>query len=186
MSDACDPERALAALLAGFAASAPPVRVRPKADSRLCRLLDGALRAVTLGRASRFMTDFTTTLGRTIFVPAGWERLDAAERYCILRHEAVHVAQFRRWTVPGMALLYILFPLPFCFAGARAAFELAAYRESLRAMRAVGRLPKAREEAVVAWIAARFTGPDYGWMWLSGGMVRRALRKTLRELGAQA
>jgi hypothetical protein len=80
-----------------------------------------------------------------------------------------------------MAFLYLFFPLPFGFAAARAAFELAAYRESLRAMRAVGRLPPGREAAVVDWIAGRFTGPDYGWMWWPGGMVRRALWRTLRD-----
>ncbi len=163
-------------------AMTPPVRLVPKAGSPLCAWIDKALRLVTGGRQDRFMSEYVTTIGRTIYVPSGWERLSAADRYCTLRHELVHVRQFARWTLPGMALLYLLFPLPFGFAAARAAFELAAYRESLRAMHQVGALTPAREEAVVAWVVQRFTGPDYGWMWLAGGSVRRALERTLRAL----
>jgi hypothetical protein len=162
----------------------PPVRLVPKAGSPLCALVDRALRLLTAGRQDRFMSEYVTTIGRTIYVPSGWERLSAAERYCTLRHELVHVRQFERWTWPGMALLYLLFPVPFGFAAARAAFELQAYRESLRAMHEVGELTQARREAVLTWMVQRFTGPDYGWMWLAGGSVRRALEKTLRTLDA--
>ncbi len=172
----------LAVLERELTTASPPVCLVPKAESALCRVLDVALRLVTLGRQSRFMTEYTTTIGRRIYVPAGWDRLPAAERYCVLRHELVHVRQFARWTVPGMAFLYLFMPLPMGFAAARAMFELEAYRESLRAMHEVGQLESERRSEVVSWMVARFTGPDYGWMWLAGGPVRRALLRTLSEL----
>ena len=180
------PDAALPELLAWLSTAHPEIRVLPKSGSRLCKAIDRALRVVTFGRQNRFMTDFTTTLGARIYVPDGWGRTPAVERYCVLRHELVHVAQFRRWTLPGMAICYLLFPVPFLFAAARAGWELEAYRESLRAMHAVGLLRPERSAQIVAWMVERFTGPDYAWMWVAGGMIREALTRTVSELHGAA
>ena len=68
-----------------------------------------------------------TTIGRTLYVTADWDQRDPSERYCTLRHEAVHLQQFRRWTLPGMAIFYLLLPLPVGLAYFRARFETVSY-----------------------------------------------------------
>ena len=160
------------------------VIVLSKRDSRLCRLLDRALRWVTLGGQDRFLSEYVTTLGRRVYVPDGWEDVPAGHRYTVLRHEAVHVEQFRRWTWPGMVLLYLLLPLPVGFAAGRAWLEWQGYRETLTATWQLYGPQAARSRALRDDIVARFTGPDYGWMWVRGTMVRAAIARHLRRLAA--
>jgi hypothetical protein len=155
-----------------------------KGRSGLCRWIDRALKVVTFGKQNRFLTSYTTTLGRRIYVPDDWERYHPLDRYLILRHEAVHVRQFRRFTWPGMTLIYLLLPLPMGLAAGRALIEWEAYRETLVATWQVKGEAAARDPALTDHIIARFTGPDYGWMWVFGGQVRRAIAKTLRDLEA--
>jgi hypothetical protein len=153
-----------------------------KGDSGFCRIIDKALRVLTFGRQSRFMTGFTTTLGRRIYVPDDWERYPPLDRYLILRHEAVHVRQFRRYTWPGMVLFYLILPVPMGLAGGRALIEWEAYKETLVATwQAKGRMA-AYDPALAKHIVDRFTGADYAWMWVFGGQVRRAIAKTLAAL----
>lgn len=168
--------------LAALKLTDPKLRIIPKDESRLNRVIDKVLRALTFGKQNTYLTQYTTTLGNRIYVPSSWSYMAAGERYCTMRHEVVHVRQFRRFTWPGMALLYVLLPLPAGFAAGRAAIELEAYRESLRATWQVYGAAAAKSEAMLQHIVDRFTGPDYGWMWLHGKSVRRALEKTLREL----
>lgn len=153
-----------------------------KGESPFCRLIDKALKVVTFGKQRRFLTSFTTTLGKRIYVPDDWDRYPPIERYLILRHEAVHVRQFRRFTWPGMTLLYLLLPLPMGLAAGRALIEWEAYKETIVATWQVKGAMAARDPALAEHIVARFTGADYGWMWVFGGQVRRAIAKTLRAL----
>lgn len=160
------------------------VVVVSKRDSRLCRLLDRALRLVTLGGQDRFLSDYVTTLGRRVYVPDGWDGVPAGHRYTVLRHEAVHVEQFRRWTWPGMVLLYVLLPLPMGFAAGRAWLEWQGYRETLTATWQLYGPEAARSQALRDDIVARFTGPDYGWMWARGTMIEAAIVRHLGRLAA--
>jgi hypothetical protein len=160
----------------------PRVRIIAKRDSRFCKLIDRVLRVVTFGKQDRFLTDYTTTLGSRIYVPDVWEQMPFGERYCTLRHELVHVRQFRRLTWPGIALVYVLLPVPAGFAAGRAWLELQAYRESFVAWWQVYGRARATSEMMMQHVVERFTGPDYGWMWVAGGQVRRALQRTLEQL----
>ena len=108
--------------------------------------------------------------------------IDPDERYCILRHERVHVAQFRRYTWPGMIFLYILCPLPFAFAPGRAWLEWQGYRETLTATWEVFGPERASAASFEDEIVRRFTGPDYGWMWMRGRTISKAIRKHLKAL----
>lgn len=155
-----------------------------KGDSGLCKLIDKVLRVLTFGKQNRFLTSYTTTLGRRIYVPDDWERYHPIDRYLILRHEAVHVRQFRRFTWPGMVLIYLLLPVPMGLAAGRALIEWEAYKETLVATWQVKGEMAARDPSLANHIVARFTGADYGWMWVFGGQVRRAIAKTLRALEA--
>ena len=162
--------------------SAEGVQLLPKAESRLNRAIDKILRVLTLGGQSRYMTDVVTTLGKRIYLPESWESIDPDERYCILRHERVHVAQFRRYTWPGMIFLYILCPLPFAFAPGRAWLEWQGYRETLTATWEVFGPERASAASFEDDIVRRFTGPDYGWMWMRGRTISKAIRKHLKAL----
>lgn len=174
------------ALYRGLLASleAEGIRVVDKRDSRLCLVIDRALRVVTFNRQRNFLTHFVTTLGRRIYVPGTWSEHPATERYLTLRHEAVHVRQFRRYTFAGMTLVYLFLPLPFGLAAGRAFLEWQAYRETLVATWQLLGPAAARSKALEDHIADRFTGADYAWMWLPGGQVRRWIARTLDQLEA--
>jgi len=172
------------AYMAGLQRDFPKLVVIDKADSAFCRALDVALRGLTFGGQSRFMTHYVTTIGARIYVPSTWSERPAAERYCVMRHEAVHLAQFRRLGLVGMALVYVLLPIPAGFAAGRAWIEWEAYRETVIATWQVHGPEVARGDRLRDEIIRRFTGPDYGWMWLRGRTIGRALERLLTELEA--
>lgn len=166
--------------LSELARELPGVRVVDKAGSRLCRLLDVALRVVTLGRQSAFMTRYVTTIGKTIYVPEGWAERSEADRYATLRHEAVHLRQFRRYGRLGTSLLYLLPILPMGLALGRARLEQEAYAETLRATAEVGGLEAA--ERLREHVVRQFVSGAYGWMWPFPGAIHRWLDRTLEEI----
>jgi hypothetical protein len=125
------------------------------------RAIHHLLRIVTFGAQNRYLQDYVTTIGRTIYVPAGWERRPLGDRYATLRHEAVHLRQFRRWGLVPMAIAYLLLPLPFGLAWCRMRLEREAYEETLRVHHQQGTLDAALREHIVR----QFTSGAYGWMW---------------------
>jgi hypothetical protein len=82
-----------------------------------------------------------------------------------LRHEAVHLRQFRKLTLPVMAVLYLLVPLPLGFAYFRARLEREAYAESIRAAAELWGISAVRAPQYRAHVIEQFVGPAYGWMW---------------------
>jgi hypothetical protein len=162
----------------------PGLELIPKRRSRLCRTIDRFLRVVTFGGQRAFLSHYATTLGRRIYLPDDWGARPAADRLCTLHHEAVHVAQFARWGFLPMAIVYLLLPVPVGFAAGRAWLEWEAYRETVVAVWQLYGAEAARSPALRAQILRRFTGPDYGWMWVSGQMVGRALDRWLERLQA--
>jgi hypothetical protein len=168
--------------LDGLRETWPSLRVVSKAESRLSRWIDRCLRLLTGGRQSRYMTEFVTTLGSTIYVPESWPQWPASERYLILRHEAVHVGQFTRYGWPAMVLLYLLLPLPFGLAAGRAWLEWQAYAETLTATWELKGPEAARDPVLREKIVRRFTGPDYAWMWVHGKSVHTWIDRKLTSL----
>jgi len=160
----------------------PRFKLVHKRDSPLCRSLNVLLRALTFGKQSRFMTHYVTTLGDTVYLPELWSDWSAGRRYCVMRHEVVHISQFKRWRWPGMCFLYLLFPLPCFFSLGRAWLEWQAYAETLRATWQVYGERAANDPALRREIVARFTGADYGWMWVLGSQVDRLLARELDTL----
>ena len=90
--------------------SALPRRAQGRVAAQ--RLIAGALRVVTFGAQTSYLTNYQTTIGHVVYVTPDWMAISAAQRIVTLRHERVHLRQFRRYTLPGMALLYLLVPLP--------------------------------------------------------------------------
>jgi hypothetical protein len=169
-------------LVAALRVEIPGFRIVRKAESRLHRAIDVALRAVTLGRMRAYLDGYQTTIGRTIYVTADWDALDPLQRYVTLRHEAVHLRQFRKLTLPVMALLYIFVPLPLGLAYCRARLEWAAYAETIRAAAETWGAHVPRGAGYRAHIVDQFVGPSYGWMWPFRRTVERWYDRVLASL----
>ena len=162
----------------------PDFRVIAKAKSPLNQAIDKVLRLLTFGGQSTYLSHYVTTLGARIYTPEDWERRPPKVRYSIMRHEAVHIAQFKRYGWLGMSLLYTLLPLPFGFAAGRAWLEWQAYRETIIATWQIDGSDAARSQVLREEIIKRFTGPDYGWMWLRAKTIEGALDRLLKALEA--
>lgn len=159
------PEARYAALVEALRQEIPGFRVLRKDQSALHRVIHHALVVITLGQMRSYLDSYQTTIRRTVYVTPDWDTWDADRRYVTLRHEAVHLRQFRRFTLPGMAVLYVLLPLPMGVAWFRARFEKEAYAESIRAAAEVWGSAYPRRASYRAYILDQFMGASYGWMW---------------------
>jgi hypothetical protein len=159
------------------------LRIVRKDQSRLHRAIDVALRIVTFGQMRDYLTSYQTTIGRTVYVTPDWEATDRDERYVTLRHEAIHLAQFRRYTLPLMALLYLAVPLPLGLAYFRARFEQEAYAETIRAAAEVWGVAVPSSARYRAHVIDQFVGPSYGWMWPFRGALERWYDGVLASIG---
>lgn len=146
------------------------------------RAIAVALFVVTFGGQNRYLSEYTSALGHTIYMPDEFDDWTPAVAIVKLRHEAVHVAQFERYGWIGMILLYGILPLPIGLAWFRARLEWEAYQETFWATAEFEGIDAARSPALRAKIVRRFTGPDYGWMWPFPRMVERWIDETLAEI----
>jgi hypothetical protein len=176
------PRQRYDAYVAALRAEFPRFRIVRKDRSALHRAIHRALIAITLGQMTSYLDSYQTTIGSTVYVTADWDDQDPDVRYVTLRHEAVHLRQFRRFTLPGMAVLYLLVPLPLGLAWFRAWFEKAAYAESIRAAAEVWGPDHPRRAAYRSRILDQFTGASYGWMWPFRGSLERWYDQVLAGL----
>lgn len=160
----------------------PGFRVVRKDTSRLHRAIDRALRIVTFGRMTSYLDSFQTTIGKTVYVTPDWDDRDPDDRYVTMRHEAVHLRQFRRYTLPGMALFYILLPLPAGLAYFRMRLERTAYEETIRASAEVWGKAYAASADLREHVIGAFVGPAYGWMWPFRSALNRWYDHVLAKL----
>ena len=173
------------ALVEALAAELPGFRIVRKDRSPLHRLIHVALCALTLGQMTAYLSSYQTTIGRTVYVTADWDSWDPDRRYVTLRHEAVHLRQFRSFSVPGMAVLYLLLPLPIGLAWFRAHFEKQAYAESIRAAAEVWGPAHASHPSGDKFrrhVIAQFTSASYGWMWPFRASIERWYDEVLASL----
>lgn len=124
-----------------------------------------------------FMDGYTTTIGYAVYMPSRM-RADGVGGVDVLRHERVHLEQFRRHPF-WFPVSYLL--LPPALVTMRARWELEAYVESMRAE--LDRTGGVSDETI-DHIAARFTGPDYLFMDVRRNAVRRRLEEARRRLVA--
>ena len=142
--------------------------------------LDVLLRVITLGGQKGYLTDYVTTIGSTIYVPLDWDERTLADRYATLRHELVHVRQFRRYGLLVMAIAYLFLPLPMGLAWCRMRLEQEAYAESMRAAFEIGgaaALDELREHVIKQFVSAA-----YAWMWPFRDSVSRWYDDTARSI----
>ena len=152
-------------LVADLREELPRFRIIRKDRSRLHRIIDRVLVVVTFGQMRTYLDGYQTTIGNTVYVTSDWDDWPPDRRYVTLRHEAVHLRQFRKYSLPLMAVLYVLLPLPLGLAYFRARFEQEAYAESIRAAAEVWGNAKPRMADYRNHVIEQFMGPSYGWMW---------------------
>jgi hypothetical protein len=136
-----------------------------KSDSRLCAAIDVCLRVLTLGRQSRFLSEYHTVLGEKLYLAPTFALMTDDAKYVLLRHERIHLRQRKRYGSFLMALLYLLPIFPMGLALGRARIEWEAYEETLRASAELYGLRALEQSNLKQFIINRFTGPDYGYMW---------------------
>jgi hypothetical protein len=160
-------------LLDQMRAEFPRLRIVPKPESRFQRAIARLLKIVSFGQINDYLDGYHTTVGQRIYVTGDWEEIPRDRRYLTLRHELVHVRQFRRYSLPLMAILYVLLPLPAGLAWFRAHFEKQAYGEEIRAAAELFGIEHVRAAGFRQNIIEQFTGPAYGYMW----PFRRAMER---------
>src|SRR5262249_46654554 len=160
----------------------PGFRIVRKDRSALQRLIHAALVVVTVGAQRRYLDGYQTTIGRTVYVSRDWDDRPAAERWATMRHERMHLRQFRRHGLVGMALLYLLVPLPLGLAWFRARFEWEGYAETIRAHAELHGRSRVEEPGFRAGIVRQFTSGAYGWMWPFRRTLERWYDDVLRGL----
>jgi hypothetical protein len=158
------------------------VRVLRKRECRSQRWIDRALRVVTFGAMRTYMSEYVTTIGTTIYLPDRWEQVPPGRRWETLEHELVHVRQFERYGLLGMAVRYLLLPAPMGLAWCRARLEWEAYAVTLRCVAELEGIEAARSAALHDEIVRRFTGPDYGYMWPFEATIRRWIERELQSI----
>lgn len=145
-------------------------RLVDKRDSRLMRLIGWLLKPIN----PNFMDKYVTTIGYTVYI--GADRIATTSGYKILRHEAVHIADYHKYGL-WFSFSYLFLPIPFFFT-LRAFWEFRGYRESMLVkFEHRGELT----DAYLDRLADNFTGPSYAWMLVS----RRWTLKILREYRSQ-
>lgn len=164
----------------------PSFKILFKRSSRLMRMVEMFLRIMSFGQIKTFFTEYTTTIGTTVYVPDGWHKLSEIHRYIILRHERVHMRQAKRLSLPLFALLYLFVPLPAFTAVFRAKFEMEAYGETMRATAEVRGIRAVQTDAFRQYIFEQFKKSSYMWMARGlPGMVENWFYGLLRELEAK-
>ncbi|MBM4359689.1 MAG: hypothetical protein FJ096_16420 [Deltaproteobacteria bacterium] len=163
----------------------PRFRIVKKSKNRLSIAIDRALRILSFGGQTHYLTRYRTVIGDTLYVPDAWDRTPPLERLICLRHERVHLRQRRRYGPVGMAALYLLLPLPAGLAWFRARMEWEAYVETLRATAELCGIDAARDPALREHLVGLFVGPDYLWMWPFPAAVGRWYDEALRSIEAE-
>lgn len=170
---------------ADLKAEFPNFRIIPKRGNALSRLIDIALRLVTLGGQRHYLTRYHTVIGDTLYVPETWADLGDLDRVILLRHERVHLRQRRRYGGALMTFLYLIPFFPLGLAYGRARIEWEAYTETLRATAELRGRAAVQSAELRAQIVGRFTGPDYGWMWPFRSVVEGWYDRVVTELQAE-
>lgn len=118
----------------------PGVKIVLHKNSRLMTVIHWILRNVF--RQKHVSESYTTTIAKTIYVPNTFNKWHPNAQYKLLRHELIHLRQFRKWPFPFLGIpvlwwfncvifsFFYLFVLPLKVTF-RARFEKQAYTQSL-------------------------------------------------------
>lgn len=194
----------LNALLRLCAEEAPGFSLKFKNETALMRVL-GALMFFN----PSFMTEYTTTIGRTVYFPSKQYVLDnQSTAFEILAHELVHMVDEKSdkaykikylfpqvlsilaflsvfafassWALLFLIFLLALLPLP---APWRKATELRGYTMSLAMLHWTG---DSIDSNAVEYYAKQFTGPAYYFMWPFKSSVTAELQSIVTQVKTDA
>lgn len=163
----------------------PSFRIVKKERSSFAKAIDVALKLVTLGGQREFMTRYYTVIGDTLYVPEGFDDIDPIDVVVTLRHERVHLRQRRRYTFLGMAVIYLMLPLPLGLAYGRARIEWEAYTETLRAVKELKGEEALKSAELKERIVRQFTSAAYGWMWPFKSQVERWYDEAMEKIAQE-
>ena len=163
----------------------PHFRLVAKRDHPLSYAIDIALRVITFGTQSQYLSHYHTVIGDTLYTPARWDSTSDPDKVIVLRHERVHLRQRRRYGLPLMAFLYFVPFFPIGLAYGRARIEWEAYEETLLATAELKGLDAARSPELRAAIVRRFTGGAYAFMWPFRRMVEGWYDRCLARVEAR-
>lgn len=161
----------------------PRFRIVEKRNSAFSKAIDLALRAITFGAQSEYMSRYHTVIGNTLYVPEAWERTPDVAKVITLRHERIHLRQRRRYGDVLMTFLYLLPFFPLGLAYGRARIEWEAYTETLRATAEYRGLEAAH--ALRPYIVSQFTSGAYGWMWPFPRTLDRWFDEAMHQIEAE-
>jgi len=163
----------------------PGFRIVYKRDDTLSFLIDRALRLITWGSQSEYLTRYHTVIGNTLYVPEAWDDTSYRSRLITLRHERVHLRQRKRYGDLGMAFLYAIPFFPLGLAYGRARIEWEAYTETIRATWELEGPDAARSPALRSHIVRQFVSGAYGWMWPFPATIEKWYERVLEDLDAE-
>lgn len=170
------------------------VKIINKKDSKLMKLI-----SYILFFNKRFMTNFTTTIGRTIYVSKAFEESENIAKIITLLHEFVHIQQNNedvlhkvKYLFPQIlfilaflfpfigfpSLFFILFILPFP-AYFRMKSEIEAYGLNLYLFDKSGLYQMDHE---LQHCVQQFTSSNYFFMWPFEDKVRKELLKSWHNI----
>jgi len=160
----------------------PDFRIVQKKDSNLCKFIDVFLKIITFWSQSEFMTNYNTTIGKTLYVPSGWNKSIAYKKLIVLRHERVHMRQHEKYGGFLFALLYLLPFFPLGLAYWRAKFEWEAYTENIWAVYEYGGIGSAKSQQMRDNIIKQFMSGAYGWMWPFRNTIEKWYDKVIEDI----
>lgn len=156
----------------------PKFKIVNKENSKFMRLCNLALLILSFGRMKTYMTNFVTTVGYTVYVPHEWYLMD---REVILRHERIHMLQYKRHGRLWFSFSY-LFLLPMFFAYFRTKAEQEAYEESMRADAETFGIDALEDLFYKDRMIKHFTSAQYLWMWIREKDIYNWYDKTVDKL----
>jgi len=113
-----------------------------------------------------------TTVGDTIYYPDHIKNPEAHR--AVLTHEAVHIEQYKKYSIFGFLFLYVFVFLPIGLSYFRWRFEREGYVESLKSDPVFAQQPLFAIDAVVNTLWRH-----YGWPW-PRFLMRKWFRKNLK------
>ena len=143
----------------------PGFKIVKKRDSPLMKTVNVLLMIITFGRMRSFMSDYVTTIGKTVYVTEHWDSNPALVNAATLRHEGVHIAQAEREGMVFYALKYLFWLLPAGLSRSRRDYEMEAYEESIRAHVEYFGIEFVEREEYKSRMISQFTSSSYMWMW---------------------
>ncbi len=152
-------------LIAEIQGEFPDFKLARKADSLLMKFFDVLLKVITFGRNRDFMTDYSTTLGLTIYTGSFWGQNTPGDKVGLLRHERVHLRQEKKYGKFLFLLLYVFPFFPVGFAKWRVKFEQEAYEESMKTLVEDQGAQYLFNSDYRTFMIDQFVKSDYFWMW---------------------